>query len=247
MPFFTETKIPLTSPLIFSQVVSTIGEKNTISLPVANSGSIDMNNAPNVWQKIAEHIDYYYWNPPPGYPPRWLNIIVFVISLYLWMFVWIPIKVKTTETLQLSPENGDEVYLKENTGEKFGHGKSHMFTDWMRLEINQKDYWCICRMNFCPHGPSTAFKPPKVRKKLIEIKEIIIINKENCLVTKSVINNSKNEKGIEISLSQSQIRDTLYNFGPKENHITQKLIWLFLLFMYISYIYEYKKLHQRDN
>lgn len=199
----------------------------------------------NIFQKIADHIDYYYWNPPPGYPPRWLNIIIFVISLYLWMFVWVPIEVKTIEILQISPENGGEVYLKENTGEKFGYGKSHMFTDWMRLEINQKDYWCICRMNFCPHGPSTTFKPPKVRKKLTEIKEIIIINKENCLVTKSVINNSKNEKGIELSLSQSQIRDTLYNFSPKENYITQKLIWIFLLFMYISYIYEYKKLHQR--
>lgn len=245
MRFFTETKIPLTSSSIFSQAVSTIGEKNTISMFVANSGNTDMNNKPNIWQKIANHIDYYYWNPPPGYPPRWLNIIIFVISLYLWMFAWNPIKVKTTEILQISPENGGEVYLKENTGEKFGYGKSHMFTDWMRLEINQKDYWCICRMNFCPHGPSTTFKPPKVRKKLTEIKEIIIINKENCLVTKSVINNSKNEKGIELSLSQSQIKDTLYNFGPKENHITQKLIWLFLLFMYISYIYEYKKLHQR--
>ena len=205
MPFFTETKIPLTSLSIFSQAVSTIGEKNTISLPVANSGNTDMNNASNVWQKIAEHIDYYYWNPPPGYPPRWLNVIVFIISLYLWMFAWAPIKVKTTEILQLSPENGDEVYLKENTGEKFGHSKSHMFTDWMRLEINQKDYWCICRMNFCPHGPSTTFRPPKVRKKLTEIKEIIIINKENCLVTKSVINNSKNEKGIELSVMNRQI------------------------------------------
>jgi len=70
----------------------------------------------NIFRKIVDHIDYYYWNPPPGYPPRWLNVLIFTISLFLWLVAWTPIKVKTAEVMPLSPDNGDEVYIIERTG-----------------------------------------------------------------------------------------------------------------------------------
>ena len=140
----------------------------------------------NIFRKIADHIDYYYWNPQPGHPPRWLNIIVFLISLFLWFIVWAPIKVKTTEVLQLSPERGDEVYVRKNTGSKLASGKDSngMYTDWMMLEINKKNYWCICKIGFCPHYKMKGVVSLEDNGKLKGIKEIIIINKHYCLVTK---------------------------------------------------------------
>ena len=103
----------------------------------------------NIFRKIADHIDYYYWNPPPGYPSRWLNVLIFTISLFLWLVAWTPIKVKTAEVMPLSPDNGDEVYIIKRTG--FGatsHGMQ--YSEWVRFKINDKKYWCICDSNFCP-------------------------------------------------------------------------------------------------
>ena len=112
-----------------------------------------MNNASSsIFQKITSHIDYYYWNPQPEYSPRWVNIFIFIISIFLWFGVWTPIKVKTTDILQLSLKSGDEVYIIERTS-NIGKGKfDGYFTDWMRLSINNKYYWCICKESFCPHG-----------------------------------------------------------------------------------------------
>ena len=100
-----------------------------------------MNNASSsIFQKIASHIDYYYWNPQPGHSPRWVNILIFIISIFLWFGVWTPIKVKTTDILQLSLKSGDEVYIIERTS-NIGKGKfDGYFTDWMRLSINNKYY-----------------------------------------------------------------------------------------------------------
>lgn len=202
-----------------------------------------MNNAPNVWQKIAEHIDYYYWNPPPGYPPRWLNVIVFVISLYLWMFAWTPIKVKTTEILQLSPEKGDEVYLMENTGEKSSY-RGSISSDWMRLKINKKDYWCICKINFCPHSDTKTNRARGFTVRDSSIKgdlKVIIINSKYCLVIEKHLAENREENNINISLSSSEIKHELRNIGPMENYNFQKYIWGWITFIYlIGFIYKAK-------
>ena len=103
----------------------------------------------NIFRKIADHIDYYYWNPPPGYPPRWLNVLIFTISLFLWLVAWTPIKVKTAEVIPLSPDNGDEVYIIERTG--FGatsHGMQ--YSEWVRFKINDKKWGCTRLADMLP-------------------------------------------------------------------------------------------------
>lgn len=191
----------------------------------------------NIFQKIADHIDYYYWNPKPGHPPRWLNILILIISLYLWMFVWVPIKVWAVEPILLSSANGDKIYLKENTGEKsFGTGKTRMFTDWMRLEIKQKDYWCICRENFCPHH-GVGIKPAKRTIQLNGIEQIVIINKKYCLVISKVVLSNTNGENVILNLSQKEVKNILQNFGPIENYINKKIMWLLIILLHLVFVY----------
>ncbi|WP_298644290.1 hypothetical protein [uncultured Cardiobacterium sp.] len=197
----------------------------------------------NIFQKIADHIDYYYWNPQPGHPPRWLNIMVFSTSLFLWFVAWAPIKVKTTEVLQLSSDKGDEVYLIENTGEKSSY-RGSISSDWMKLKINKKDYWCICKMNFCPHSDTKAnrargftIKDPLIRGDL----KVIIINNKYCLVIEKYLAEGKGGNNINFSLSSSEIKHELRNVGPMENYNFQKYIWGWVVFIYlIGFIYKAK-------
>ena len=145
------------------------------------------NTTSNIIRKIADHIDYHYWNPPPGYPPRWLNVLIFTISLFLWLVAWTPIKVKTAEVLPLSPDNGDEVYIIERTGFGTASRGNMQYSEWVRLRINNKRYWCICSSNFCSLDRKNIF--PTEAKDVIkedDISEVIIINNKYCLVTKRV-------------------------------------------------------------
>ena len=242
MPFFTETKISLTSPSIFSQAVSTIGEKNTISLPVANSRSIDMNNAPNVWQKIAEHIDYYYWNPPLGYPPRWLSVLIFTISLFLWLVAWTPIKVKTAEVMPLSPDNGDEAYIIERTGFGTASRGNMQYSEWVKLRINNKRYWCICSSDFCSLDRKNIF-PTEAREVIKEddISEVIIINNKYYLVTKRVRKHPVSGKveGV-FSLPVEGIKLRLRFFAFYWQIVWQISLWFIFMFFYIRNVYSRK-------
>ena len=194
----------------------------------------------NIFQKIADHIDYYYWNPPPGYPPRWLNILVFSISLFLWLVAWTPIKVKTAEVMPLSPDNGDEVYIIERTGFGAASRGNMQYSEWVKLRINNKRYWCICDSNFCPLRRKNIL--PSKSKEIIKINyinEVIIINHKYCLVTKSFSVDFYGRK-TNLSSSQKEINMRLRYFMFFWQIVWQMLLWFFFMFFYISYVYSRK-------
>ena len=201
-----------------------------------------MNNASSsIFQKIASYIDYYYWNPQPGHSPRWVNILIFIISIFLWFGVWTPIKVKTTDILQLSLKSGDEVYIIERTS-NIGKGKfDGYFTDWMRLSINNKYYWCICKESFCPHGGTLDDNSmEKIKSK--GISEVIVINNNYCLVTEytfdlSSENNIQRENLGKIRLPKEEILKRLKNFGPIQYYSWQKIIWTIFIIIYLMIVY----------
>ena len=203
----------------------------------------------NIFRKIADHIDYYYWNPQPGHPPRWINITILIISLYLWFVVWTPIKVETTEVLQLSPESGGEVYIIERTNNLIKGKFDGYFTDWMRLSINNKYYWCICKESFCPHGGTLDNnRMEKIKSK--GISEVIIINNDYCLVTEYTfdlnnMNNMQRENLGKINLSKEEIINKLENFGPTLYYSWQKTIWIIFVIFYLMSIYITKYKEQR--
>ena len=193
----------------------------------------------NIFRKIVDHIDYYYWNPPPGYPPRWLNVLIFTISLFLWLVAWTPIKVKTAEVLPLSPDNSDEVYIIERTG--FGatsHGMQ--YSEWVRFKINDKKYWCICDSNFCPLYRKNIF--PTEAKEVIKresITEVIIVNKKYCLVTKSAYKDFHGESR-EFSIPKEGVVLMLKYFAFYWRIVWQMSLWFIFMFFYISYVYSKK-------
>lgn len=197
----------------------------------------------NTIRKIADHINYYYWNPSSG-PPRWLNLVILIISLYLWSITWTPIKVKTTDILQLSPKSGDEVYIIERTS-NIGKGKfDGYFTDWMRLSINNKYYWCICKESFCPHdGTLDDNRMEKIKSK--GISEVIVINNNYCLVTEytfdlSSKNNIQRENLGKIRIPKEEILRRLKNFGPIQYYSWQKIIWTIFVIIYLMIVYTTK-------
>ena len=195
----------------------------------------------NIFRKIADHIDYYYWNPPPGYPPRWLNVLIFTILLFLWLVAWTPINVKTAEVMPLSPDNGDEVYIIERTG--FGatsHGMQ--YSEWVRFKINDKKYWCICDSNFCPLTRRGLFA--RDQREIINrgnISEVIIINNKHCLVTKRIQKHPLSGKieGV-FSLSPKAIKISLKFFVFYWQIVWQMSLWFTFMFFYIRHVYSRK-------
>ena len=185
-----------------------------------------MNNASSsIFQKIASHIDYYYWNPQPGHSPRWVNILIFIISIFLWFGVWIPIKVKTIEERPLSVENGDDVYVARRTGFSFKSFKEKSMTyysTWMQININNKLYWCICEIKPCPRLRSASLNEKKDYSRRNRINNILIINNNYCIV-KSMLN-YRNE---EVILSSDRITYLIKYFGPMEIYLWFKIFLLF--------------------
>jgi len=200
------------------------------------------NTTSNIIRKIADHIDYYYWNPPPGYPPRWLNVLIFTISLFLWLVAWTPIKVKTAEVLPLSPDNGDEVYIIERTGFGTASRGNMQYSEWVRLRINNKRYWCICSSNFCSLDRKNIF-PTEARDVIKEddISEVIIINNKYCLVTKRIRKYPLSGKveGV-FSLPAESIKLRLRFFAFYWRIVWQISLWFIFMFFYISYVYSRK-------
>ena len=196
----------------------------------------------NIFRKIADHIDYYYWNPLPGYPPRWLNVLIFTISLFLWLVAWTPIKVKTAEVLPLSPDNGDEVYIIERTGFGTASRGNMQYSEWVKLRINNKRYWCICSSNFCSLDRKNIF-PTEAREVIKEddISEVIIINHKYCLVTKRVQKHPLSGKVEDVfSLPVEGIKLRLRFFAFYWQIVWQMSLWLIFMFFYIRNVYSRK-------
>ena len=177
-----------------------------------------MNNASSsIFQKIASHIDYYYWNPQPGHSPRWVNILIFIISIFLWFGIWAPIKVKTIEERPLSVENGDDVYVARRTGFSFKSFKEKSMTyysTWMQISINNKLYWCICEIKPCPRLRSASLNVKKDYSRRNRINNVLIINHNYCII-KSMFNYRNEEE----NLSSDRISYLIKHFGPTERYL----------------------------
>ena len=193
-----------------------------------------MNNASSsIFQKIASHIDYYYWNPQPEHSPRWVNILIFIISIFLWFGIWAPIKVKTIEERPLSVENGDDAYVARRTGfsfETFKHKSIILYSTWMQININNKLYWCICELESCPRIRSASKLAQKEdRFQRNKIDNILIINKRYCIVKSMFDYQNKRE-----SLSSDRINYLIKHFGPMEKYLWFKIFLLFFLMIYLQ-------------
>ena len=192
-----------------------------------------MNNASSsIFQKIASHIDYYYWNPQPGHSPRWVYILIFIISIFLLFGVCIHIKVKTIEERPLSVENGDDVYVARRTGFSFKSFKEKSMTyysTWMQININNKLYLCICEIKPCPRLRSASLNEKKDYSRRNRINNILIINNNYCIV-KSMLN-YRNE---EVILSPDRITYLIKHFGPMERYLWFKIFLLFFLVIYLQ-------------